>query len=154
MTSADQRTFRVRVPALWRQVFPIGLLTAALLRVGTWLSGEPFSWPSTLPLSLAAGLIVLVFYLLRPIQAGPGGLNLLSRFGHRRMVSWEEIPDAGFGHRQPLEPAFRVGDRRGRIHWIPRHTKELRILQEMAVQFGGANHPLAVILETPLCDAP
>ena len=153
-TPTDQRSFRVKLPALWRQIFPIGIAVAALLRVGSWLSGQPFSWPSTIPLALAAGFIVVVFYLLRPVQAGPGGLHLLSRLGHRRFVAWDEIDAVRFSHRQPLEPAFRLTDRRGRVHWIPRHTKGLRELHDMAVRFGGAEHALTVALETPIWEVP
>jgi len=154
MPVVDQRSFRVKVPALWRQVFPIGIVLTAVFRVGSWISGQPFSWPSTVPFALAAGAIVLAFYVLRPVQAGPRGLNVLSRLGHRRWVAWSDVTDVQFGHRQPLEPALRIADRQGRVHWIPRHTQNLRTLQQMAVQFGGAAHPLAVALETPLCDAP
>ena len=125
-----------------------------MLRVSSWLSGQPFSWPSTVPLAIATGLIVLLFYLLRPVQAGPDGLKLLSRLGHRRFVAWADVSEVRFGHRQPLEPAFRLTDRQGGVHWIPRHTRHLRVLQQMAVQFGGSDHPLAVVLLTPLCDAP
>jgi hypothetical protein len=154
MPPVSRRSFRVKVPALWRQVFPIGLLTAVLLRVGSWLSGQPFSWPSTLPLALAAGSIVLAFYVLRPVQADAEGMNLLSRLGHRRFVRWGDMREVGFGHRMPLEPALRITDVRGGVHWIPRHTKDLRQLQRMSATYGGPAHPLALKLESPLCDAP
>lgn len=154
MTNKPLQSFRVRVPALWRQIFPIGIVLTAVLRLGSWLSGQPFSWPSTLPLAVAAGFIVLLFYFLRPVQAGPEGLMLLNRLGRRRLVAWDEVRDVSFGHRQPLEPAFRVADTQGKVHWIPRHTRDLRALQRLAVQYGGPRHPLAVVLETPLCDVP
>jgi hypothetical protein len=152
--SMSYTSFRVKVPALWRQVFPIGLLITALFRGASWLRGEPFSWPSTLPLALTAGLVVMAFYFLRATQAGADGLKLLSRLGHRRFVSWADVSEVSFGHRQPLEPNFRVTDRQRRVHWIPRHTKDLRLLQKLASQFGGPDHVLALMLETPLCDAP
>ena len=107
-----------------------------------------------MPLAVVTGLIVLLFHLLRPVQAGPEGMKLLSRLGHRRFVAWADVSEVSFGHRQPLEPAFRLTDRQGGVHWIPRHTRHLRVLQRMAVQFGGIDHPLAVALVTPLCDAP
>jgi Bacterial PH domain len=154
MSITDQQSFRAKLPALWRQVFPIGIATALLVRVGSWLSGQPFSWPSTIPISLAAGLIVVAFYLMRPVQAGPAGLRLLNRLGFRRLVAWDDVCDVRFGRRQPLEPAFRLTDRRGKVYWIPRHTQGLRELQRMCMRFGGASHPLAVALETPVCDAP
>ncbi len=154
MPPVNYTTFRVKLTALWRQVFPIGLLMTALLRIGAWLNGETFSWPSTLPLSISAGLVVLIFYVLRPTQASADGLKLLSRLGHRRFVAWADIAQVNFGHRQPLEPAFRITDVQGRLHWIPRHTQDMRTLQQMATKFGGPNHPVAVALATPLCDAP
>ena len=147
------RSFPVKLGALWRQVFPVGTATVAVVTAAHWVTRTPFS-SSTLPIAASAAVVVLVLYVLRPIKAGPDGLELLHRLGFRRHVAWADIVAVRFGFRHPLEPAFRIEDREGRVHWIPRHTKRLRELQRLTVEYGGATHPLARALETPICDAP
>jgi hypothetical protein len=105
-------------------------------------------------LAVVAAVIVLGMHWLRPVQAGASGILLLRRTGQRRLVPWESITSVSFGRRLPLEPAFRVADSAGQVHWLPRHTGNLRALQILVAQYGGANHPLARALETPICDAP
>jgi hypothetical protein len=89
-------------------------------------------------------------YWLRPVKVGPQGILLLRRTGQRRLVPWQSITTVSFGRRLPLEPAFRVMDVDGQVHWLPRHTANLRALQLLAAQYGGRAHPLARALETPI----
>jgi len=146
--------FRVRLGALWRQVFPVATAAAVASATGRWASGQPFSLPSTLPLAVVAGVIVLGMHWLRPVRANEQGILLLRRSGGRRFLPWASISSVSFGRRLPLEPAFRIVDSSGAVLWLPRHTANLRALQLLAVQYGGDTHPLARALETPVCDAP
>lgn len=146
--------FPVKLAALWRQVFPIGVLVAAISAASRWLAGQPFSWPSTLPLAVAAAIVVAALHMIRPVEVDPRGIRLLHRLGFRRLVPWSSISEVRFGYRLPLEPGFRVTDNRGRVLWLPRHTMRLRELQRLSALYGGEDHPLALALETPLCDAP
>ena len=154
MHSPADQSFPVKLGALWRQVFPVATATALVSALSRWAAGHPFSLPSTLPLAAVAAVIVIGMHALRPVQAGPNGILLLRRTGQRRRVPWESITSVSFGRRLPLEPAFRVADSSGRVHWLPRHTANLRALQRLVVQYGGPAHPLARALETPICDAP
>jgi hypothetical protein len=152
--SDSSHAFRVRITALWRQVFPVATAAALASAISRWAAGQPFSLPSTLPLAVVAAVIVLGMYWLRPVQVKQEGILLLRRTGRRRLVPWQSITSVSFGRRLPLEPAFRVADSSGQIHWLPRQTANLRALQQLVVQYGGASHPLARALETPICDAP
>jgi len=154
MHSPADQSFPVKLGALWRQVFPVATAAALASALSRWAAGHPFSLPSTLPSAAVAAVIVVGMHLLRPVQAGPSGILLLRRTGRRRRVPWESITSVSFGRRLPLEPAFRVAYSYGRVHWLPRHTANLRALQLLVVQYGGSSHPLARALETPICDAP
>ena len=154
MSVSRSQNFRVTLSALWRQVFPVATTAALASAIGRWVAGQPYSFPSTLPLAVVAAIIVLGMHWLRPVQAGPEGIMLLRRTGQRRLVPWQSITSVSFGRRLPLEPAFRVADSAGQIHWLPRHTANLRALQLLVAHYGGTAHPLARALETPICDAP
>jgi hypothetical protein len=154
MHSSSSQPFRVRLGALWRQVFPVATAAALVSAAGRWVSGQPFSLPPTLPFAVVAGVIVLGMHWLRPVQVNDQGILLLRRSGGRRLVPWSNIRSVSFGRRLPLEPAFRVVDSSGAVLWLPRHTANLRALQRLAVQYGGAGNALTVALETPICDAP
>lgn len=144
------QSFPVKLPTLWRQVFPAGLFGALLGRGLLWLEGQPFSWPNTLPLMAVAALGVLAIYFFQPNQAGPGGLNLMNSWGFRRRLEWSDIQSADFARMYYLQPSVRLKDARGRSHWIATDTKDLKGLHALAVAHGGADHPLARALETPL----
>jgi Bacterial PH domain len=154
MSTPASKPFRVKLGALWRQVFPVATAAALASAISRWAAGQPFSLPSTLPLAVVAAVIVLGMYWFRPVQVGPEGILLLRRTGQRRLVPWHSITSVSFGRRLPLEPAFRVADSGGQVHWLPRHTANLRELQLLVAHHGGPAHPLARALETPICDAP
>src|SRR6188768_4022525 len=99
MHSRDSKQFRVRLGALWRQVFPVATTAAAASAVGRWATGQPFSLPSTFPLAIVAAFIVLGMHWSRPVQARPDGILLLSRLGHRKLIPWDRIASVSFGHR-------------------------------------------------------
>jgi hypothetical protein len=154
MPTASGRPFRVKLGALWRQVFPVATAAALASALARWAAGDPFSLPSTLPLALVAAVIVLGMHWFRPVLAGEEGVVLLRRSGARRLVPWASFASVGFGRRLPLEPAFRITDTAGTVYWLPLHTANLRELQRLAARNGGPAHPLARALETPVCDVP
>jgi len=154
MSSAVSKAFRVKISALWRQVFPVATAAALASAVSRWVAGQPFSLPSTLPLAVVAAIIVVGMHWLRPVQVNEQGLLLLRRSGQRRLVSWQSVSAVTFGRRLPLEPGFRIVDTANQVFWLPRHTANLRELQQLVVQHAGIDHPLAKALETPICDAP
>lgn len=144
------QNFPVRLPALWRQAFP-GLLAGAVAsRAWSWLQGEPFSWPQTLPLMLVAAVLVVVMHLLLPTQAGPEGLVLGTRWGWRCHVNWEDIVEVQHARLFPAQPGLKLRDRAGRIYWVPRDTQDLPGLHALALARGGPAHPLTQALERPM----
>jgi hypothetical protein len=151
--TAPDAAFRVKLPALWRQVFP-GLLAGAVVgRVLLWLEGKPFSWPQTLPLMAVAAVVVVLVHVLQPARAGAGGLLLMTTWGYRRRLAWADIVSAEFG-RFVFLPSLRLKDTRGRSHWIERDILGLPALYALAREHGGPAHPLTRALETPLYALP
>jgi hypothetical protein len=144
------QSFRVKLPALWRQTFPALVIGASLAQVINWLEGQPWSWPPTLLLMGIAAVMVLGMHWLQPTQAGPQGLRLMGADGLRRAVRWDEIVEVRMGRMHGLQPALRIIDRRGRSLWLPRDTHDLRGLHALALHHGGAEHPLTRALATPL----
>ena len=154
MSDLPVEKFRVNPFALWRQVSPVWAGTAGAIAVASWLSDKPVTWPLVLRPSFAVAVVVGVLYLLRPVKVGDKGVYGLNRLGLHSFIAWEEISNVSFGRRHPLEPAFRLHSLHGRSVWIPRNTTRLRELQVLAAKYGGKTSPLAVALETPICDAP
>lgn len=149
-----RHSFRTNPMALWRQVSPVWLGTASALSVAHWLAGTPLAWPAILQPSFAVAAMVAVLFLFRPVRISAEGVFALNRLGFPRFMAWHSVAEVGFGRRHPLEPGFQLRDVDGRKRWIPRHTMRLREMQQLAVRFGGREHPLARALETPVCDAP
>lgn len=148
------QSFPVKLPTLWRQVFP-GLVLGALLgRASQALQGETFSWPHTAPLMVAAAVVVLLGHALQPTQAGPAGLRAMTPWGFRRAVPWDDIASASFARMFLLQPSIRLLDKQGRSYWIARDTKNLPGLHGVAQTYGGRSHPLTRVLEVPLYKLP
>jgi hypothetical protein len=154
MSTSPAHKFRVSPFALWRQVSPVWAGTAGAIVIVGWLADKPVTWPLVLRPSFAIAVVVGVLYLLRPIKVNEKGVYGLNRLGLHTFIAWEEISQVTFGRRHPLEPAFRLHRLHGQSVWIPRNTTHLRDLQVLTTKFGGKMNPLAVVLETPLCDAP
>jgi hypothetical protein len=144
------RAFRVKIPTLWRQAFPGLMLGAVVGRLSRWIQGEPFSWPETLPMMAIAAVLVMSIYYLQPTLGGPQGIKAMNSWGFRRALKWSDIVSVGFGRMYGMQPSLKLLDRHGRAHWIARDTKDLGALHRLAVEHGGAHHPLAQALETPL----
>jgi hypothetical protein len=147
---AALESFRVRLPALWRQA-SAGLLAGALTSsVLLWLQGEPWGWPQTVPMTLAAAVGTAISFVLQPTQAGAAGLYVLSTWGFRKRLAWAEVRGAVLARQYGLWPAFKLHDERGRAYWISRDTTRLDRLHALALQHGGPAHPLVQVLQTPL----
>jgi hypothetical protein len=144
------RKFPVKIPTLWRQAFPGLVLGAIVGKVSLWLQGEPFSLPSTAPLMAVAAVMVILMYYFSPTMAGEQGIKAMNSWGIRRLVLWPEVESVTFARMYWIQPSLKVVDRAGRTYWIAKETKNLRDLHAIAVQFGGAGHPLARALEVPL----
>lgn len=144
------KSFPVRITALWRQAFPGLLLGAIVARLSLWMQGEPFSLPSTLPLMAIAAVLVVVIYYLQPTLAGEPGIKAMNIWGVRRLVGWSDIESVSFARWYLVQPSLKLVDRSGRTYWIARDTKDLGALHALAVEHGGAGHPLAKALETPM----
>lgn len=144
------KSFPVKIPTLWRQAFP-GLVFGAIVgRLSLWVQGQPFSLPGTLPLMVIAAAMVAVMYYFQPTLAGPKGVKAMSNWGFRKQVSWSDIQSVHFARWYFLQPSLKLVDRNGSTYWIAKDTKDLGELHAMVVQYGGADHPLALALETPL----
>jgi hypothetical protein len=144
------KAFPVKLPTLWRQIFP-SLVAGAVLGNGLrWLRGEPFSLPETLPLMLTAAVVVAATYFFSPTLAGAEGLKVMTAWGFRRPVRWEEIQSVSFARLYFFQPSFKLVTARGRSYWIARDTKDMAGLHALAFARGGPDHPLTRALETPL----
>lgn len=109
-------SFRVKLPALWRQA-SAGLLAGALTSsVLLWLQGEPWGWPQTVPMMLAAAVGTAISCLLQPTQAGAASLYVLSTWGFRKRLPWAEVRGAVLARQYGLWPAFKLHDERGRSY--------------------------------------
>lgn len=144
------QSFPVRIPSLWRQA--LGGLTAGAVaaRLLQWGQGEAFSWPTSWPLMGLAAVIVVLTHFLQPTRAGPDGLKLMTNWGFRRRLRWTDVRQVTLARAHLLQPALKVLDHQGRVHWIDRDTKDLRGLHELALRHGGEDHPLTRALRTPL----
>lgn len=149
MNGEPLQSFRVKLPVLWRAMFPALLAGALTARAWRLLQGEPFAWPDTLPLMGVAAVAVVLTHALQPTQANGQGLKLMTVWGYRRWMRWDEIASASLA-KLLLQPSIRVQDRQGRVGWIARDTQGLSRLHALALVAGGARHPLARVLETPL----
>lgn len=112
--------------------------------------GEPFSLPSTLPLTATAAVMVVARCWLSSVVAGAPGLNVMDAWGMRRFVAWSDVKPASLTRESLIHPPVRLVDRQGHSSWIARDTRDLGALHAIAVGFGGAGHPLARVLPTPL----
>ena len=119
-------------------------------RLSSWMQGEPFSLPKTLPLMVVAALLVVLLHFLQPTLAGADGVKAITAWGTRGFVAWGDIERVAFGRLYLLQPSLKLTDRRGRAYWIATDTKDLGALHALACRYGGADHPLAKALETPL----
>lgn len=142
--------FPIKLPTLWRQVFPAMVLGGLTSRALLWLQGQPFNWPDTLPMMVAAAVLVLMIYFFQPTQAGETGLHVMNIWGFRRRLAWADVQSVSFARLYLLQPSLRLLDARGRSYWIATDTKDLAGLHELARAHGGAGHPLTLTLETPL----
>ena len=150
LRSAPLKSFPVKIPTLWRQAFPGLLLGTIVARLSLWVQGEPFTLPSTLPLMAIAAVLVVLIYYLQPTLAGERGLKAMNVWGVRKFVNWSDIESVNFARWYLVQPSLRLVDRGGRTYWIAKDTKDLGALHALAVKHGGASHPLARALETPL----
>jgi hypothetical protein len=143
-------SFRIKLPTLWRQA-SAGMLVGALTSSGLqWAQGNPFNWPDTLPMTLAAAVAAVVSYLLQPTLAGPEGLHVMNSWGLRRRLGWADVEHAALARQHGLWPSFKLLDAQGRAYWISRDTLGLEQLHHLALQHGGTTHPLVRVLRTPL----
>ena len=126
------------------------MLGAIVGRVSLWVQGQPFSLPSTLPLMVIAAVMVALMYYLLPTMAGERGVKAMNTWGIRRLVPWTEIESVTFARWYFVQPSLKLVDRRGNVYWIAKDTKDLGALHAISVHYGGAAHPLAQALETPL----
>jgi hypothetical protein len=126
------------------------VLGAIVGRVSLWVQGQPFSLPSTLPLMVIAAVLVALMYYLLPTLAGEQGVKAMNTWGIRRLVPWSEIKSVTFARWYLVQPSLKLVDQDGNAYWIAKDTKDLGALHALAVQHGGAAHPLAQALETPL----
>jgi hypothetical protein len=144
------KPFPVKLPTLWRQAFP-GLVLGGVVGSGVeWIQGQAFSLPNTLPLMVAAALLVALTYFLQPTLVGAPGLKLMTAWGFRRHVPWSEIKTVSMARLFLVQPSLKLTDSAGRAYWIAKDTKDLRGLHALAVLHGGKDHPLTRALETPL----
>ena len=95
-------------------------------------------------------LVVTVVYFFQPTMCGAQGLKVMTTWGFRRIVRWEQVTQVGFARLYLLQPSFKLVDDRGRAYWISRDTKDLKGLYAESLRFGGAAHPLTRALQTPL----
>ncbi len=144
------KAFPVKPQTLWRQAFPGLLLGAVASRVVTWVNGEPFSWPNTMPLMVIAAVMVVALYFLQPTLCGESGVKAVNTWGFRKHVAWSEIKSVSLGRLYLIQPSLKLVDSEGRSYWIARDTKDLRSMHTLAKAHGGPGHPLTVALETPL----
>ena len=135
---------------LWQQASQGLLVGAVVSRVSSWLQGMPFSWPDTWPfMGFTAGAVAIV-YFLQPTMCGAQGLRLMTIWGFRRSLSWEQIAQVTFARLYLLQPFLKLIDSQGRIYCISRETKDNDGLYAEALKFGGPAHPLTRALQTPL----
>jgi hypothetical protein len=144
------KSYPVKIPTLWQQASQGLLLGAVVVRVNLWLKGAAFSWPDTLPFMGFTALAVTIVYFFQPTVCGAQGLKVMTAWGFRRSLRWEQVTQVGFARLYLLQPSFKLVDDKGRSHWISRDTKDLKGLYEDALRFGGASHPLTRALRTPL----
>lgn len=144
------KDFNIKLPTLWRQVFPAMVLGGLTWRGMMWLQGKPFNWPDTLPMMVIAGAFVLIMYFLQPTQAGEAGLNVMNNWGTRQRIAWSDIRSVNLARFYLLQPSLCLLDGKGKSYWIALDTKDLSGLHELASTHGGADHPLTLALETPL----
>ncbi|MDX2220726.1 MAG: hypothetical protein SF172_17030 [Burkholderiales bacterium] len=144
------KDFPIKLPTLWRQVFPAMLLGGLTSRGLLWLEGQPFNWPDTLPMMAVAAVIVLLVHFFQPSQAGEAGLHVMNTWGFRRKLAWADVQSVSFARLYLLQPSMRLRDGEGRSYWIAIDTHDLAGLHELARAHGGPGHPLTVALETPL----
>ena len=144
------KAFPIKLPTLWRQVFPALLIGAVLGRGLNWLQGQPFSWPDTVPMMAVAGAMVLAMHFFQPTQAGERGLNVMNIWGFRRALAWSDVQSVTFARLYMVQPSMKLLDTQGRSYWIAVDTQDLAGLHALALKHGGASHPLTLALETPL----
>jgi hypothetical protein len=144
------QAFRVRPVALWRLTFPSLVLGALLGSLPGWWAGRAVVWPDTVPLMAVAAVMVVLTYWLQPTLAGPAGLRVMNSWGVRGFVGWSEVASVELARLYGLQPSLRLRNHRGRSYWIARDSERLQDLWALAVQHGGAQHPLALALQTPL----
>lgn len=142
-------TYPVKIPTLWHQASQGLLLGAVVARVSLWLQGAPFSWPDTLPFMGFTALVVTLVYFFQPTTCSAQGLNVMTTWGFRRSVGWDQITQVSFARLYMLQPSIKLVDDQGRSYWISRDTKDLKRLHADALMYGGASHPLTQALQTP-----
>ena len=100
-------------------------------------------------MGFTAGAVAIV-YFLQPTMCGAQGLRLMTIWGFRRSLSWEQIAQVTFARLYLLQPSLKLIDSQGRIYCISRETKDNDGLYAEALKFGGPAHPLTRALQTPL----
>ncbi|MBL8516588.1 MAG: hypothetical protein JNM76_06435 [Betaproteobacteria bacterium] len=144
------KDFPIKLPTLWRQMFPAAMLGGLLAQALHWMQGQPFSTPGTLKTMAATAIMVLIVHHLQPTEAGERGLNVMNSWGFRRLLAWTDVQSVVFGRMYWVQPSLRLRDAQGRSYWIAIDTKDLAGLHELALAHGGPDHPLTRALETPL----
>ncbi len=142
--------FPIKLPALWRQIYP-ALLIAAIVGQGyEWLQGGSFNLTRVMPMLMAASVFyVLHMYWFCPTLAGVAGLKLINGWGWRRRVAWSEIVEVHQARRLKCIPSLRVVCASGQVYWFDTEIANLAKLHSIALEAGGPEHPLVMALSTP-----
>ena len=143
-------SYPVKIFTLWHQASQGLLLGAVVGRVSLWLQGAAFSWPDTLPFMGFTAVTVTLVYFFQPTVCGAHGLKVMTTWGFRRSLRWDQVTQVGFARLYLLQPSFKLLDDKGRAYWISRDTKDLKGLYADSLRFGGVTHPLTRALQTPL----
>ncbi len=142
--------FPLKLTALWRQIYPALLIGAFFSQAVEWLRGNPFNVPSMFPVMALTTVAVLYSHWLYPTMAGPAGLRLLTWWGTRQPVAWDEVSEVRLARQLGIYPSMRVRCKKGRVYWIGTDCAHLNKLHALAEQYGGPHHPLTLALATPL----
>jgi hypothetical protein len=126
------------------------MLGAVSWRVWLWAQGKPFLWPQSIPFVITAALMVVVIYWLTPTLAGEAGIKSFTSWGSRKLFPWDQVVSAAIERQYLLQPSIKLSDPAGQAIWIPLDTKNLAGLHAVSLRFGGPEHPLTKVLETPL----
>ena len=136
---------------MWRIAFPIGVAGALCGRAYRYfVDGIPFSWPVSIALVLVIATVVAAITYLQPTVVSQDGVKANTALGVRQSAAWPDIVEVTLTKQLKVLPSFRLKLSSGKVLWIPRETRNLTAMHELACEYGGENHPLARALRTPL----